>query len=619
MFRFFGSRPLVLGLALLVAGFFSLSLAARPAEAATGPDYYGATIQPMFGAVSSDRWPTFLAAMSSDGLRDARLVAPWKDLEPYAPSSTGKHFYDWKASLDALVTQLAQKGLRMNPVLGTAPTWAGDANVSLTPAHYPDLAAFAKAFAGRYGTGGAFWAAHPELPNLPVHNYELWTEANSTNFWTHNRNATEYVHALKLLTPAVHAADPQGRVLASIGWQDSTNYIDQMYAAGGKGTFDAVGFHPYAPFAAAIVDLVRGLRATLVRQGDGALPIFLTETGQPRSPTSPGATNGDSGLVSDEARAASQSLTGDALAHSDCDVRNDILYGTVGSETSREPIFEGYMGIYRVADAQPNATGAAIRDAQARWRADMRQSLVLCTPGSTAPENLLPLGLGLDHNYPTCVDGRTTYFGNPLEGSQLTLTTTDGRSFAQRTNAFGAARVCIPDGPPVTHFEVHSEVANIATSPTYICPTADGPCGFTLPAAPAPPPPAEVAPVIEVKSAVVARRCRYVLSLKILKRTHRKALVRGVMSCGNKVGKPATLKFNVSTKKRKARKRVSRRHVTLRGTKRLTFTVKVRLSRGDRVYLIHRRDVKRGTPEMVKHVTVPKPKKHKAQHPKKQA
>lgn len=72
--KFSGSRPLLLGLALLVAGVCS-SIAAPPARAALGPDYYGATIQPMFGAVASDRWPAFPTQMAGDGLREARFVA----------------------------------------------------------------------------------------------------------------------------------------------------------------------------------------------------------------------------------------------------------------------------------------------------------------------------------------------------------------------------------------------------------------------------------------------------------------------------------------------------------------------------------------------------------------
>lgn len=598
--KFSGSRPLLLGPALLVAGVCS-SIAAPPARAALGPDYYGATIQPMFGAVPSDRWPAFLTQMAGDGLREARFVAPWASVEQTAPEA-GRHSYEWWA-IDSLAVMLALRGLRMNPVLAVAPGWAAGTGTQIAPQRYADFAAFAGAFAARYGSRGTFWAAHPELPAQPVTNYEIWTEANSTNFWTGRRNATEYVNALKPMTPAIHTADPRGLVLASIGWQDYAPYLDAMYAAGAKGLIDGIGFHPYAPFAAAIIDLARGLRSTLVRDGDGALPIFLTETGQPRTPSGPGATTADSGLVSDEARAASQSLTGDALARSDCDVRNDILFGNVASETSREPISEGYMGIHRITDAQPNATGAAIRDAQARWRADMRQPLVLCNQGVTPRESLLPLRLDLDHDYPTCVNGRTTYFGNSLEGSQLTLTTVDGRSFAQRTNAFGVARVCFPDGPPVTSFEVHSEVQNVAGSATYSCPTSGGPCtAAALPRAAGASSPDQGA--VLAATASKPKRCEYLVALKIFQRTRKRARLSAGMSCRDKAGHPGTLRFKVSTQRRGAPKKVMRRTLTLQGKQRRALTLRIRLRHGDKVFLIRFQDRARSTPGIVRSVKV---------------
>ncbi|MDX6664002.1 MAG: polysaccharide biosynthesis protein PslG, partial [Solirubrobacteraceae bacterium] len=205
-------------------------LAPASAQASAPRDYYGLSVQTLFNVVPSASWPAYLQPMADGGLTIGRVVANWSAAEPKPPNASGHH-YSW-ASMDKLVSVLAARGVRMYDVIAMAPDWALSPNLA---AHYSDLAAFAGAFAARYGTGGSFWLAHPELPYLPEIDFEFWTEANSTHFWEGAPNAAEYMKAFTLVRNAIHQAVPTARVMASIGWQDFSNFVAQLYANGAKG------------------------------------------------------------------------------------------------------------------------------------------------------------------------------------------------------------------------------------------------------------------------------------------------------------------------------------------------------------------------------------------------
>ena len=72
------------------------------------------------------------------------------------------------------------------------------------------------------------------------------------------------------------------------------------------------------------------------------------------------------------------------------------LSADLGTETNREPLSEGFMGVMRLSNATPNATGAALMRASLRWRARQDSGIVLCGSGTTPPDKLLPLDLQID-------------------------------------------------------------------------------------------------------------------------------------------------------------------------------------------------------------------------------
>lgn len=565
--------------------------AATPAPATAMPDaeYFGLNAQPMvkLGFVPPERWGPYLDAMAAGGIRVARVDAGWEFAEPSAPTAGGQHTYLWNRpdvptkSLDLLARELAARGIRMLPVLATPPGWARGPGTRVAPERYDDFAAFAAAFAARYGTRGSFWAENPGLPVVPPRDYELWTEANSANMWTGRSDAAAYMEAAPRIAAAIRANAPGSRVLASVGWEGFDGFVRELYARGAKGVFDAIGFHPYAPHAPAIIDLTVRLRRVLAQVGDPAIPIEITETGQPVVSSGPGSSRAGSGGVSDAARAATQSLTADALARSDCGVGAFLVYTLVGSETRLEPIGEGFMGVVRVADAQPNATGAALFAAAQRWRARPRSGIALCGAGPTAPSNLLPLAAAVQHTKPTCATATVTYEGNPIEGAFLVLRTADGRTSRFEVDAFGRGEVCIPDGPPIWSFDVRAEVENVAASPTYRCPVEDGPCVVVAQTTEAPPPPPGAG-------------CRWQLRARVLSAGRRSARVRTALSCTPKASR---VPFAIAVRPRgKASAGRPLRRVTVRQGTMRTVTLPRRLGRGDRVVVSSAANARTGVP-----------------------
>ena len=169
-FDFSGTRhrvALSAGLVLALAGA-GAGISVGPATAATAP---GSSAGEAFGASGSVPSDTAeLDALAQSGATEYRTDAAWPTVEPVAPAG-GTHTYVW-ASFDAIATTLAEHGLRWFPILDYTPAWASsDGSEFGAPTDPSAFAAYAAAFAARYGAGGSFWAAHPELPARPVAEY----------------------------------------------------------------------------------------------------------------------------------------------------------------------------------------------------------------------------------------------------------------------------------------------------------------------------------------------------------------------------------------------------------------------------------------------------------------
>jgi hypothetical protein len=193
----------------------------------------------------------------------------------------------------------------------TAPMWArpggSDPSVNGPPASPETYARFVGAIAARY--------------KGKVAAYEVWNEQNLAREWggLGRQSPAEYVALLQVAYRTIKAADPNALVLTGAltpassvdlgeGYLaiDDLEYLQQMYEAGAKGSFDGVGVHPSgfnnAPGLDPRDDNVLGrdggfhahrsfyfrnfefYRDVMVRQGDAAKPLWFTEFGWASGP-----------------------------------------------------------------------------------------------------------------------------------------------------------------------------------------------------------------------------------------------------------------------------------------------------------------------------------------------
>jgi hypothetical protein len=232
-----------------------------------------------------------LDALAATGAKWLRIDVDWKSIQAY-----GSNDFRWQYT-DRVVNAALAHGLQVLGTLAYSPPWAQGAScrgsIYCPPANPNDYARFAAAAAQRYAP-------------LGVHAWEIWNEPNWYPWWVGAPDATAYVALLKPAYVAIHQADPNAVVvsggLAPHGNLANTpndpispvNYLKAMYAAGAKGYFDAFGVHPYPPLPH---DPLSGSiswnpifqttleHQTMVANGDGAKPIWGTETGGPTGGT----------------------------------------------------------------------------------------------------------------------------------------------------------------------------------------------------------------------------------------------------------------------------------------------------------------------------------------------
>lgn len=253
------------------------------------------------GSSLPDRTDAELAAeldgMVASGARLLRIDVDWW-LVQETPTA-----WNW-GPIDRIVDAARARGLAVLGMIGYTPPWARppgttDKHPPSKPAEY---ASFARSAVRRYAPRG-------------VRHWEIWNEPNISGFWKPSPNAARYTALVKAAYPRIKAADPGATVLAGAtspapndGTQiDEVTFMQQVYAAGAAGSFDAWSHHPYthpAPPGNVHPDCAwyqiygskPNMREVMAAQGDGAKKIWGTEYGPP--------TSGTPGSVSEATQAA---------------------------------------------------------------------------------------------------------------------------------------------------------------------------------------------------------------------------------------------------------------------------------------------------------------------------
>ena len=226
-----------------------------------------------------------LAAMKAIGITSIRLDANWDWVQYGGPTS-----FDW-SQLDQVVKSVRTAGMSLDLIIDGCPPWAAVAGTSGDASPQP-------ASAARYGQ----WAAAVAQRYAPqgVNTFEIWNEPNNQVFWQPKPDPAAYTADLKAAYASIKSVDPSAFVLSgglAPENNDGTNiapitFLQAMYADGARGSFDALGYHPYSYPAlpsstqswsgwSQMSQTSTSLRSVMASNGDGGKQIWITEVGAP--------------------------------------------------------------------------------------------------------------------------------------------------------------------------------------------------------------------------------------------------------------------------------------------------------------------------------------------------
>jgi hypothetical protein len=225
--------------------------------------------------------------MQEAGLTSVRLPVNWAGIEPEARDRFAP---EWGA-LDEQVRLAAEHGIRAFFFLWGTPEWlsprlGGEPVTSVRQRR--EWLRFLHVIEFRYGPSGRFWEENPELPELPVRQWEIWNEENIVTF-SRVPDPERFGKLIQISGSFLHRADPGSTVILgglfghplqippNIG---SGYFLSQVYRIPGiRSDFDGVALHPYVADAGALEGEIENLRRVMEENHDGATPLYMTELG----------------------------------------------------------------------------------------------------------------------------------------------------------------------------------------------------------------------------------------------------------------------------------------------------------------------------------------------------
>jgi hypothetical protein len=225
----------------------------------------------------------------------------WAMLEP------ARGHFDWRRS-DALMSAAARTGTQVLAVLAYSAPWASSDPTALHSPYFPprnpaDYAQYATAVVQRYGPGGSFWAAHTELPAVPLQAVAIWNEPWWQGFWRPRPDPVAYATLVRTAGASIRRAQPSITILASGDLTEpnksgDTPWLDRLLGVQPSvGPYvDAWSIHPYPdPKSRAPTDGPIGssyqrvpVIAQLVAASPVPRPLWITEIGWSSTPHTPG-------------------------------------------------------------------------------------------------------------------------------------------------------------------------------------------------------------------------------------------------------------------------------------------------------------------------------------------
>jgi hypothetical protein len=230
--------------ALLVLASIAAALTAAPAAASAKP-LYGVQGVPSTAAASPASVETALNAAQATHAKVVRMEVLWSQLEPGA---AGQRDPAELAALDRVVQGAAARGMKTLLMIDSTPCWASSSPDKGSCA--PNAIATVKALryppsdVSRYVDVSTFLTAR-YAASLAA--FEIWNEPDQSNelYWAGPSKIKGYVAMAKAVYPALKRVAPKVPVLAGSFVGSNGLWLEALYKAGLKGSYDALSVHFY--------------------------------------------------------------------------------------------------------------------------------------------------------------------------------------------------------------------------------------------------------------------------------------------------------------------------------------------------------------------------------------
>lgn len=364
-------------------------------------DYYGINFQQLRELKPSER-AKHLARVAKLGIRDMRVGFAWPRVEPLPPVN-GNHQYRWEA-FDGEIRALARHGIRAQANITQTPRWNADTSIigaincnrssSWAPLDIAPYGPLAKAIAERYGRGGTFWRANPDLSARPIVRYEIWNEPNLRGGWCPSPQPERYADMFMIAANAIRSVDGRAQVVTggvappakeNVHYLGISEFLGRATARQpgliDKASGASVHIYP-ATGAGKQLDRVAWFRDQLREGGiPNRMPMLINEIGWPAG--------GSSSAVSEEDRAKAYTAATVNIPRTNCNVMGMLPQAwTSRQQNSGDP--EDWYGIAGPLTAKPYPSAHAYSRAARLMRGQLSEAppsdpLMVC-PGMPPPK-----------------------------------------------------------------------------------------------------------------------------------------------------------------------------------------------------------------------------------------
>lgn len=211
-----------------------------------------------------------LQLLKNMGCKWVTFMVHWGKIEANPPIG-GVHTYDW-SQYDTDFTNLKAAGLEPFVLFTSNPAWASNNPRGPVPAeHLADLVEVTRNLAERYDCDGI-----EDAPgSLCVNYWSFYIEPDSNRGWGHL--GAQYAEMLSLVSPAIHSANPQAKVInGGIAYDNFEpvgpfvqNFLSDTlsalngYPGGAAAYLDGIAFNYYKLTFPSVRDKAEAIRAIL--------------------------------------------------------------------------------------------------------------------------------------------------------------------------------------------------------------------------------------------------------------------------------------------------------------------------------------------------------------------